>query len=275
MEKSTAHRIDVKGDMAITLRGLRARRVFWTLVDGCPFPPGRTPPLTMAVGFTLDHGLQRVSIGDPRIVEELHATGPQVVLGADDGQFLASISCSRMRLRLTMVFTDRRTFRSVTFSTNAVGCAPPGLRLVLFVDRGLDLREQLGEVSHFHVVARALDGAAAGVADHDDEPGARQLAGELEAADDVGVHDGPGDAHREDVAEALIEDESDDVRLSMQLTMVANGHWPSRVSLACWSRLRLTRRLLMNLTLPSFRNSSARAGVMVAWVSDVWAFMSD
>ena len=33
------------------------------------------------------------------------------------------------------------------------------------------------------------------------------MAGELEAADDVGVDDVPGNAHREDVAEPLIEDE--------------------------------------------------------------------
>ena len=33
------------------------------------------------------------------------------------------------------------------------------------------------------------------------------MAGELEAAHDIGVHDVAGDAHREDVAEALVEDE--------------------------------------------------------------------
>src|SRR5262245_39221968 len=59
----------------------------------------------------------------------------------------------------------------------------------------------------------------------------------------------------------------------MQLTMVANGHWPSRVSLACCSRLRLMRRLLMKRRFPSLRNSSAIAGVVVDCVSEVWVFI--
>jgi hypothetical protein len=43
------------------------------------------------------------------------------------------------------------------------------------------------------------------VADHGDESGASQLAGELHAAEDVVVEDIAGDAGVEDVAQALIE----------------------------------------------------------------------
>ena len=79
--------------------------------------------------------------------------------------------------------------------------------LALFVHGRPDLREQLGQVAEFHVVTRALDGAARGVPHHDDELRSGQVAGELDAANDVGVGDVAGDTHREDVAESLVEDE--------------------------------------------------------------------
>ncbi len=67
---------------------------------------------------------------------------------------------------------------------------------------------------------------------------------------------------------------SADVRLSMHERMVANGHCPSRVSLACLSSSRLSRRFATKRSLPSRSSSSARRGVVLAWVSLECAFIS-
>src|SRR5690606_30878951 len=74
-------------------------------------------------------------------------------------------------------------------------------------DGGLDQIQQRREMSELHVVAGALDGPAVRVAEHDEQAGAGELAGELHAAQHRLAEDVSSDAHAEDVPEPLVEDE--------------------------------------------------------------------
>jgi hypothetical protein len=155
-------------------------------------------------------GVHRRLVVHPGVVEERHDTGREVVLGTDDRHLagfdgvLEDVAAAEDRahraahVQVGHVLDERRVLRIAGGSVE---------RLVLLVHGRLDLREQVGEVAEFHVIAGALDGAALRVPHHHDELRAGDVAGELEAAHDVGVHDVAGDPHREDVAEALVEDE--------------------------------------------------------------------
>ena len=74
------------------------------------------------------------------------------------------------------------------------------------INRGFDLGQEAGEIAEVDVIDGALDGAAVGVANDDDEFGPGDLAGEFHAAEDVIVEDIAGDAGAKDIAHALIKD---------------------------------------------------------------------
>jgi hypothetical protein len=94
---------------------------------------------------------------------------------------------------------------------------------------GLNLLEQGGEVAHLHVVAGALDGAAAGVAQHHDHPRAGHLGGVLEAAKDVfGLTVLPATRATKRSPMPWSNTSSGAARESMQPTTLANGNWPQR-----------------------------------------------
>ena len=75
--------------------------------------------------------------------------------------------------------------------------------------RGLDARQQSGEVAQHHVVDGAFDGAARGVPENHDDLCAGNRAPELHAAEDVVVEHIAGNTGVEHVADAQIEDHLD------------------------------------------------------------------
>ena len=103
-----------------------------------------------------------------------------------------------------------RTFASETWSTNARFFEVRGWTSAgTCVHRRLDLGEQAGEVAQFHVVHRALDGAAIGMADDGNQFCAGNFAGEFHAAEDVVIQHVAGDARAENVADALVQNDFD------------------------------------------------------------------
>jgi hypothetical protein len=75
------------------------------------------------------------------------------------------------------------------------------------LDRGLDVRQSLGQVAKLGIIGRALDRAAVGVPEHDDRLGSRHSGRELHAPQEIGVLEVAGHAADEDVADALVEDD--------------------------------------------------------------------
>gem|GEM_PF-6875399 len=161
-------------------------------------------------GFVEGKRLQRRRVVHVGIVEEPDFSRRQIVFSADDRDFtvldelLEDVATDHdgadgpAHVQVGHVFDENRV-RRIPFRR------VPGLALL--VNRRLNLRQQFGEAPQFEVIARSLDRAARRVSQHDDQFRPRQRTGKLKAADDVGVDDVPGDAYREDVAEALVEDE--------------------------------------------------------------------
>jgi mannose-1-phosphate guanylyltransferase len=159
----------------------------------------RLPPEPLHV-FGAKHGA---------LVVEFDLAGGQVVHGADDADLLlfhhlledeASLDDGLDR---SVDVDPCDALDKLVIFAGALGRVQDGF---LLVDGGLELGEQLGEVSHLDVVAGALDRSAARVAEDDEELAPGDVAGELHAAEDVRVDGVSSDADREDVAEALVKD---------------------------------------------------------------------
>ena len=97
-------------------------------------------------------------------------------------------------------------------------------------DGGLDLLQQAGEVPELSLVNRTLDGAAGRMSHDEDQLGAGDSAGELEAAEGVIVGNVAGHARVEAVANADVEDDLSRARESVQLRIAAAGYWPPAVA---------------------------------------------
>ena len=130
-------------------------------------------------------------------------------------------------------------------------------------DNGGDVARQLGAV--VGDVDRGFHRAALLVTEHHDQCAPEHDRRVLDAADDDRVRGGvAGDAHHEEVAEALVEDDLSATRESEQLTIAANGAWPCASSaLRTPPRRGLRTFPQANRRLPFIKRVSAAVGVML------------
>src|SRR5215208_1333274 len=121
---------------------------------------------------------------------------------------LLSTSSFRTSLSAIRRRSPTLTFASATAWTKALllDDFSPGTVTNLIYRRS-DVVEHACQVAHLHFVNCSLDRTTFGVTKDHNELRAGELGRELQAAKDVWLDEIPGDARREDIAYALVEDE--------------------------------------------------------------------